>query len=699
MKRILSGCSILVMTLTLIACSESDKTPEVVDTSAVADVSTSSAMSGSKESFSILIAGTQVGQLEAIHQEGNTQVDYEYRNNGRGPTITESVSIGENGLPNSWTVSGASTFGNKIDEQFVLSGDEASWKDATGAGNTKPTEPSIYIAKDASPYAIWIYAKALLADEDQSMPVLPGGTLRLDEIETLKVTGTGGSIDVTSYALTGIDLNPTYFLLDQEEAFFAYITPRFAIVRSGFEAEEERLRGLSAEYAARRFEDIQKRLARNFEGPVRIKNVRVFDPATQALTEPVSVVVAGNRIDNILAVGAPLRDGEVEIDGAGGTLVAGFYEMHAHLRQNNALLNIAAGVTSVRDMGNNNDVLTELISRIKSGRLAGPRVIRSGFIEGESPFSSNNGKLVSSEEEAVAAVRSYAGGDFYQIKIYNSMNPDWVPAMIAEARANNLKVAGHVPAFSNADAMIAAGYDEMTHINQVMLGWVLEEGEDTRSLLRLTALRRLPSLDKDDPAITATIDAMVANNVAIDPTLAIHERLLRSRNGTISPGVVDYIDHMPVEVQRSAKTAWADVSAPEDDKAYWEAFDKIIETVSAMRDRGVQLVPGTDLGGSLNYHRELELYQLAGMTPPEILKWASYDMAAYVGQEDELGSIEVGKLADFFLIPGDPTTDLKAIKTISMVVKDGTFYFPSEIYPEFGIRPFVEAPRVVQAGF
>lgn len=699
MKRILSGCSILVMTLTLIACSESDKTPEVVDTSAVADVSTSSAMSGSTESFSILIAGTQVGQLEAVHQEGNTQVDYEYRNNGRGPTITESVSIGENGLPNSWTVSGASTFGNKIDEQFVLSGDEASWKDATGAGNTKPTEPSIYIAKDASPYAIWIYAKALLADEDQSMPVLPGGTLRLDEIETLKVTGTGGSIDVTSYALTGIDLNPTYFLLDQEEAFFAYITPRFAIVRSGFEAEEERLRGLSAEYAARRFEDIQKRLARNFEGPVRIKNVRVFDPATQALTEPVSVVVAGNRIDNILAVGAPLRDGEVEIDGAGGTLVAGFYEMHAHLRQNNALLNIAAGVTSVRDMGNNNDVLTELISRIKSGRLAGPRVIRSGFIEGESPFSSNNGKLVSSEEEAVAAVRSYAGGDFYQIKIYNSMNPDWVPAMIAEARANNLKVAGHVPAFSNADAMIAAGYDEMTHINQVMLGWVLEEGEDTRSLLRLTALRRLPSLDKDDPAITATIDAMVANNVAIDPTLAIHERLLRSRNGTISPGVVDYIDHMPVEVQRSAKTAWADVSAPEDDKAYWEAFDKIIETVSAMRDRGVQLVPGTDLGGSLNYHRELELYQLAGMTPPEILKWASYDMAAYVGQEDELGSIEVGKLADFFLIPGDPTTDLKAIKTISMVVKDGTFYFPSEIYPEFGIRPFVEAPRVVQAGF
>ncbi len=390
--------------------------------------------------------------------------------------------------------------------------------------------------------------------------------------------------------------------------------------------------------------------------------------------------------------------GETEIDGAGGTLVAGFYEMHAHLGQDNALLNVLAGVTSVRDMGNNNEVLSELIRKIKNGRLAGPRVIRSGFIEGKSPFSSNNGMIVSSQEEAVAAVRSYTGGDFYQIKIYNSMNPDWVPAMIAEAHANGLKVAGHVPAFSNADAMIAAGYDELTHINQVMLGWVLEEGEDTRTLLRLTALKRLPSLDQDDPAIAATIDAMAANKVAIDPTLAIHENLLRSRNGTTAPGVVDYIEHMPVEVQRNAKTAWTDASSPEDDAAYWQAFDKIIETVRAMRDKGIQLVPGTDLGGSLNYHRELELYQLAGMTPPEILKWATYDMAAYVGQADELGSIEIGKLADFFLIPGDPTADLKAIKTISMVVKDGTFYFPSEIYPEFGIRPFVEAPVVTQPG-
>ena len=77
------------------------------------------------------------------------------------------------------------------------------------------------------------------------------------------------------------------------------------------------------------------------------------------------------------------------------------------------------------------------------------------------------------------------------------------------------------------------------------------------------------------------------------------------------------------------------------------------------------------------------------MSNAEVLRRASYDMANYLGQGDTLGSIEVGKLADFFLVPGNPLENLKAIKTISMVVKDGNIYYPSQVYPEFGIKPFV----------
>ncbi|MHA7899877.1 MAG: amidohydrolase family protein [Henriciella sp.] len=651
------------------------------------------ALSGT-ENFVVQVAGTEIGALSVDHTSGQTAIAYEYRNNGRGPTYNETIRLNEAGFPTEWRVQGATTFGNQVDESFLLDGTNANWTDATGSGSAQLEAPAIYVAQNASPYGLWLYARALLADEDQAIAALPGGTLQLTEMETLSAAGADGEEPITAYSLSGISLNPTYILLDADGAYVGLITPRFSVLRDGFQGADEMLRARAVEYSAQRFEDIQAQVARNFDGPVRVDNVRIFDPQSEALTDPASVVFEGNRITAIEAPGSR-QEGETVIDGAGGTLVAGMYEMHGHLGQNSALLNIAAGVTSVRDMGNSNEVLGELNNKIESGRLAGPRIIRSGFIEGKSPFSSNNGELVSTQEEAIEAVRRYGNGEFHQIKIYNSMKGEWVPAMIEEARALGLRVAGHVPAFSNADQMIAAGYDEMTHINQVMLGWVLEQGEDTRTLLRLTALKRLPELDVADDRVQATITAMAERGTAIDPTLAIHEALLRSRNGEVRAGVVDYIDHMPVGEQRGAKTAWADVSAPGDAEAYYQAFDKIIETVTAMREAGIMLVPGTDMGGSFVYHRELELYQQVGMTAPEILAWATYGMADYVGQADELGSIEAGKLADFFLIPGDPTQDLKAIKTISMVVKDGTVYFPSEIYPSFGIRPFTDAPELV----
>jgi hypothetical protein len=245
--------------------------------------------------------------------------------------------------------------------------------------------------------------------------------------------------------------------------------------------------------------------------------------------------------------------------------------------------------------------------------------------------------------------------------------------------------------------MMEAGYDEMTHINQFMLQWVLGPAEDTRSLLRLTALNRLPALDLDSPRVQHSIDMIASRKIAIDPTVGIHEQVLLGRDGQVPPGAADYLDHMPIGYQRSAKKAWSDTSAPGDDQAYRGAFDKIMATVKMLHERGVFIVPGTDTGGSFTYHRELELYQRAGMTPGEVLKRATWDMARYTGQDQRLGSIAKGKLADFFLVAGDPTRDLKAIKTISVVVKDGTVYFPAEIYARFGITPFAPAPLVTQA--
>ncbi|WP_417488695.1 amidohydrolase family protein [Maricaulis sp.] len=677
----------LALAASLVACGKSGTTPDSETAAAATEASR----------FTVLVGGTDIGALEITASETGYGVEYEYRNNGRGPTISETVALSAAGLPTHWTIEGASTFGNPISESFEFEDDQASWTDATGSDAAVIEGEAFYVPQNASPYWLAIAARALMDTSDASLNAIPGGALQLNEIGQLPVSDGENQRLVTSYAMTGTSLDPTYILMDGR-AFFALITPRFAILETGYEAEDERLRALAASYGAARLEDIQSRTAHDYGAPVRIRNVRVFDPASQALGAPVSVVVEGERIAAIDALDVPTAAGEVEIDGGGGSLIAGLFEMHAHMGETSAVLNIAAGVTSVRDMGNNNEVLGALINRIEAGELAGPRVFRSGFIEGQSPFSSNNGILVNSEAEAVAAVDTYAdAGDFIQIKIYNSMNPDWVPAMIARAHERGLRVSGHVPAFTNADAMIAAGYDEMTHINQVMLGWVLEEGEDTRELLRLTALRRLPALDLTSEPVQNTINAMATRGVAIDPTLAIHEALLLSRNGELTPGVVDYIDHMPVDEQRSARAAWADIANAEDDANYRGAFDQILTTISMMREAGIFIVPGTDLGGSFTLHRELELYQRTGMTAPEILAWASHGMAEYLGVDDELGTIAPGMLADFFLIPGDPTQDLAAIKTISMVSSNGVIYYPSEIYPEFGIRPFTEVPNVMTA--
>lgn len=644
--------------------------------------------------FSVLYQGKNVGHLIAETKGDQTTIDYNYKDNGRGPTISETIRTGPQGLPVEWFIKGTTTFGSKIEEHFSQVAGHAEWADSTGKGSATLTTPALYVDQSGSVWSEQILAQALLHASGMRMDVLPGGTLHLEKGEQLTVNGSNGPVQLTRYDLSGIDLSPSTLLLDSMGDLFADVSPTFIVIRRGYEAEDARLRQLAADWSTSRFATMEREMAHHYTSPVRIKNVRLFNPTVSALSAPMSVVVHGKEIAALEPLDSPPTPGEVTVDGAGGTLMPGMFEMHAHLRQEGALLNLLAGITCVRDMGNDNAVLDRLIQRIDGGEVGGPHVIRSGFIEGKSPFNANNGIIVGTQEKAIDAVRWYGARGYWQIKIYNSMNPAWVPAMAREAHLLGMRVAGHVPAFSTADQMIEAGYDEITHINQFVLGWVIGPGEDTRTLFRLTALKRLPSLDLNDPKVQHTIQLMVDGHKAIDPTLGIHERLTLNRDGQIPPGSVDYLDHMPIGYRRDAMKALADTSAPGDDQAYRLAFEKLLATVRLLHERGVFIVFGTDTGGSFSYHRELELYQGAGMTPPEILKRATLDSARYLGLDQRLGSIEKGKLADFFLVPGDPTKELKAIKTIRMVVKDGTFYYPNEVYPKFGIKPFAPAPEI-----
>src|SRR5207253_670566 len=132
---------------------------------------------------------------------------------------------------------------------------------------------------------------------------------------------------VTVYELSGIDLNPEEVVLDARGRLFA----AGGVIRAGYEGELPKLAKASREIAQARAEDARKQLAHRFAGPVRIRNVRVFDPVSLKLSGPSQVVVFGERIATVTPEdGKPSPKGETVIDGQGGTLVPGLHDMHSH---------------------------------------------------------------------------------------------------------------------------------------------------------------------------------------------------------------------------------------------------------------------------------------------------------------------------------------------------------------------------------
>src|SRR5690606_3332874 len=118
-------------------------------------------------------------------------IDYEYRNNGRGPTIKEEIVLDEAGLPTSWKNEGSTTFGSKVDEWFAVKDGQASWKDSTGTHQAEAAR-KLYAAQSSSPWALGLYARAMLADGESSMPAYPAGAIALQPGEDVSLQGAGG---------------------------------------------------------------------------------------------------------------------------------------------------------------------------------------------------------------------------------------------------------------------------------------------------------------------------------------------------------------------------------------------------------------------------------------------------------------------------------------------------------------------------
>ncbi|MFN3815131.1 amidohydrolase family protein [Brevundimonas sp.] len=649
--------------------------------------------------YLVIAGGESVGWM-VVDEDGRTvEIDYHVDNNGRGPRHQERLALDRDGYPVLWTIDGTSLFGGAVNERFERSDGRLSWISQADAGQAPAPDPVLYVANDASPWSLALYARVLRQAPGRALDVTPGGQITLTEVRRAAVGDSG--VEGTIYRLTGLNLAPGYVILDDDNALIGDLG---GVIREDLADAAPALRELHAGLERERIGELQTRLAHRFDAPVRIRNVRIFDPETGTLSSPSEVTVFDDRITTILPEsGGPTRDDVYEIDGQGGTLIPGLHDMHAHNSLQSGLFYLAAGVTTTRDMGNDNERLLDLTDQIEQGLLPGPRIVRNGMLEGRSPYSVRTGILADTLDDALEAVRWYADHGYWQLKIYNSLHPEWVGPVTAEAHRLGLGVTGHIPAFVTPDQALEAGYDEISHINQLMLGWLLEPGEDSRTPLRLTAMARGADLDLNSAPVQRTIDLMLAENAALDVTAVTLETLMMSRAGQVPAMAEAFIDNMPIGYQRYRRRAFVDIDTPEADAAYRGGFRKILQTIARLHNAGIVLLPGTDDTLGLTVHRELELYVLAGLSPAEALTAGTLTPERYMGRDHSLGRIARGMLADFFLVSGDPTRDINAIRAIRMVMKDGVVYLPSEIYPELGIRPFadgieIQPPRTPSEG-
>ena len=659
-----------------------------------------SVQSQEKEDFVLIQNSEIIGHLKVVNdQQARINIDYFVDTNGRGPKIKEVLSLNSEGYPVNWRIEGFSSFGAPVLETFIWEDGKGNWVSQSDYGTSNSPSTPLYVANNSSPWSFGLYARALLESNDRTLNALPPQSLlKLKEIKKTTVGNEG--IPITFYSIIGTEdtnLIPAIVALDGDQKLFAHSSGRIMLIRKGYEAEEEKLNTLFRSIEIERLQNLQRILAHQYMSPLRINNVRIFNSLTGTLSKLNTLVVSDGKITSIQPYPISYEtQGEVVIDGEGGTLIPGFFDMHSHTTFQSGLLYLAAGVTSTRDLGNQNTVLNEIKEEIDTGKLAGPRIKPAGLIEGRSQYSTNNGFIVDSLDKALEAVRWYADQGYFEIKTYNSMNPDWIIPIVEEANRLGLGVSGHVPAFASANDLIEAGYQSIAHINQLMLTWLLAPGEDTRTPLRITALKRAANLDLSREDVLKTLDMMVARNVALDPTAMIHERLLVTRPGVIQPGDTAYLSHMPIPYQRYRKLPFVPLVEEGDSRDYHLAFGKIMDLIKLLHEKGVKLLLGTDDGSGLSLHRELELYVEAGIPESAVLSMATLGAAIYMEESDKLGIIEVGKLADFSMISGNPIDNISNIRQIRMVSKGGMIYFPEEIYQALNIKPFANKPRVIK---
>ncbi len=640
-------------------------------------------------------AGEQVTSSDA---NGLVRVHYIFKDNGRGPELDEEYRLAPDGTYAEYRVKGSSTFGNPVDERYKRTGDRAVWTSSSERGEKIVTGPAMYVPLNGTSDSSSVSIAAIAMRPDGRLPLLPDGTLSQRKVEEVEVTRGGQSQRVQLVAQTGQGLSPSFYwsTTGAKPRLFAFITPGFAAgIEEGWDDSRATLEARQKQAEAALLQEIASRLMKPLPGLTVVRNARVFDSENARLGAASDVYVLRGRITAVMPAGSPVRGADHEIDAQGRVLLPGLFDMHAHVDRWSGGLDLAAGVTTIRDMGSDNATLQQMIDDRAAGRLLFPHIVPAGYLEGESPFASFGGFVVKDLQGAKDAVDWYAEHGYPQMKIYNSFPKEIVRETVAYAHSRGMRVSGHVPAFMRASEVVEQGFDEIQHINQVMLNFFVTPATDTRTLERFYLVaEKTAGLDFDSKPVQDFIALLKKGPTVIDPTLATFD-FLRQRDGEVPQSYAAVFEHLPVDVQRARRVGAMKIPDAATAARYEKSYAKLIEFVGRLYQAGIPIVAGTDGLPGFTLQRELELYVQAGLTPSQALQVATWNGAKYTRTLADRGSIAPGKLADLVLFDGDPTTNIGDVRKVALVITQGKVVSPAEIDKELGIAPFVTVgPRV-----
>lgn len=415
-------------------------------------------------------------------------------------------------------------------------------------------------------------------------------------------------------------------------------------------------------------------------------DVTVVDVEAGTLQPNQNVVVADGKITVVV----PARDyetpaGATVIPAAGKYLIPGLWDMHVHHDAPlPGLLDLAVanGVTGVRDL-NSEPFVLEWRDEIKSGKRLGPRLIASGkYLDARMNGQRPDRITADTPDQAREMVRTrkQAGVDF--IKVYSGLSPEVYQAVLEEARAQGLTVAGHCPERVSALEVSRLGQRSMEHLTGIALASSRDEA----------ALR---------PKLAAAFSG--PHGYDFDAINPVEEAAMTTTDPEKAAGLfAEFTKHKTWQVPTLVtQRPLPPVASPEPRLKYihvgftqlWkmiqtgDRYGKLREakwtfarrTVRAMHQAGVPLLAGTDAGGALNVHvfpgfslaDELELFVECGLTPADALRTATLNPARFFGEEASAGTVTAGKRADLVLLDADPLTAIGNVRRITGVMING----------------------------